>query len=606
MINLSIEFSRLNEHQKIAVSHDDNTAVLAGPGSGKTATIVLKIAHLLEDILPPFGALACITYNNEAVREIKKRLVELAIYPGRRLFLGTVHSFCLNCILRPYAGLVMPMFHKEVVVASSKYSEILLDRALARAGVSEKASYYSSTLTRLRRSKICDEDITGFDDSDLNVLSEYEALLAAEKLVDFESMVGIAAEILTKHDWARNLVTARFPWVVVDEYQDLGGPLHKIVTTVSKSGTKIFAVGDPDQTIYNFTGAHPKYLDQLSERSDFKTIRLKFNYRSGRKLIDAGQAALSPNEPREYKPDPKRQDQGEVFLLHASEKDQAREVIRAVQQALNDGIRPEEIAILYLKKNVLLSELRAELENNRISYLAERDSKYPSSPTIRWLQDSAAWAVAAPSGREHLFEDLLRQYTAILVTSGQIEGYSAPLEVRLRLFEALSEPIGAEMKLRDWLERMDRSLSLRLILGLAEDYVDDLASFSELLELTGDSNLLANVRITDFASEGRMKGKVVLTTFHSSKGRQFDLVIIPGLAEGLLPEWKWNPRKRKYDEPTRQSLIESRRLFYVGFTRARKSVCLVCSDSFRNRGYLNSLGVSRFATEIRKQLEANY
>jgi len=99
MLDLGREFHRLNDQQKEAVQHDGNAVVLAGPGSGKTATLVIKVAHLFSSsILPPYG-LACITYNNDTVREFRNRLKEFGIYACHRLFLGTVHSFCLNCVL---------------------------------------------------------------------------------------------------------------------------------------------------------------------------------------------------------------------------------------------------------------------------------------------------------------------------------------------------------------------------------------------------------------------------------------------------------------------------------------------------------------------------
>ena len=109
--------------------------------------------------------------------------------------------------------------------------------------------------------------------------------------------------------------------------------------------------------------------------------------------------------------------------------------------------------------------------------------------------------------------------------------------------------------------------------------------------------------LSDFASEGRVKGEVVVTTFHSSKGRQFDWVVIPGLVEGILPRWNWNGRRRTYDQPSTKELGDTRRLFYVGFTRARKVVSLITSEAYRNRaGYLVKFGKSRFAKEIGDRL----
>jgi DNA helicase-2/ATP-dependent DNA helicase PcrA len=533
--------------------------------------------------------------------------MDFGVYSERRLFIGTVHSFCLNCVLRPYAGLVHPRFKEGVSVAGSKRAEFLLDTALALIGLNERASYYEPTITRLRRRKACGEDISGFEDSDLRVLEEYEGLLAADGLVDFEWMVTLTLDLIQENSWIRKLLGARFPWLIVDEYQDLGGPLHRIVTTlVDNAEIKVFAVGDPDQTIYDFTGADPRYLAELSGRPDFKPIRLKFNYRSGQRLIDASQAALSPEQAREYESDPQQTDQGEVFFSEAEDhlEDHAAKTIRAVEQALEQGIPAEEIAVFYQRKTILLDELRTEMDNSGIAYIAERDSLYPSSPTIRWLQDAASWAVSAPFARETLFEDLVRHYAGLLLSAGRIDGYSAPLDVRLQLYNALLESINEDVTLREWLLKVDHSLALREALTASVEHSNDLETFDELVSLTESGKTLEETRLLDFASDGRVRGKVVLTTFHSSKGRQFDIVIIPGLVEGVLPIWRWNRRKFKYDSPATHLLRQARRLFYVGFTRARKAVYLVYSSGYIYKGHHVSLGVSRFANEISEKLGA--
>src|SRR3990170_5040135 len=105
MRDFAREFARLNPEQQEAVLRDANTVVLAGPGSGKTATLVVKVAHLLGTVVRAPRGVACITFNNDAVEEFRGRLAEHGLYAGRRLYLGSVHSFCLNCIVRPYATL---------------------------------------------------------------------------------------------------------------------------------------------------------------------------------------------------------------------------------------------------------------------------------------------------------------------------------------------------------------------------------------------------------------------------------------------------------------------------------------------------------------------
>src|ERR1035438_7046511 len=106
MFDFAAAFERLNDDQKNAVQFPTSAVVLAGPGSGKTDTIVLKVANLLSTEIPETQGLACMTFGNDAVREFSQRLRQMGFRPGHRLFLGTVHSFALNQVIRPFASIL--------------------------------------------------------------------------------------------------------------------------------------------------------------------------------------------------------------------------------------------------------------------------------------------------------------------------------------------------------------------------------------------------------------------------------------------------------------------------------------------------------------------
>jgi DNA helicase-2/ATP-dependent DNA helicase PcrA len=169
----------------------------------------------------------------------------------------------------------------------------------------------------------------------------------------------------------------------------------------------------------------------------------------------------------------------------------------------------------------------------------------------------------------------------------------------------LTEEVDAGIRLGDWLLKIDTQLGIRDAVADAGDRSDDQESFEDLVQLTDAGGKLADAKLLEFASDGRMHGKVVVTTFHSSKGRQFDVVVIPGCVEGVLPPWTWNRRRFSYDQPSQRVLRETRRLFYVGFTRARKAVHLACSKGYVHKGHPVGLGVSRFAVEINNRLKSN-
>ncbi|MFH1893812.1 MAG: ATP-dependent helicase [Candidatus Zixiibacteriota bacterium] len=607
MADLRSAFERLDDKQKEAVVHDGNTVVLAGPGSGKTATLVLKVASLVTEVVPPPQGVACITFNNDAVGEFLMRLAEHGIYGSRRLFLGTVHSFCLNCVIRPYGALVRGGLDRSVLVASKQVADALLERIVLRHIPDEYGPSIPATSTRFRRARACKENISGFDDRLAPAIAEYEQALVKEKLVDFEAMVLHALEIIEEHPWIRELISSRFPWLVVDEYQDLGGPLHRIMTSLAdQTETKIFAVGDPDQTVYDFTGADPKYLRELTGRDDVREIRLPFNYRSGGDLIAAGEAALSPEEPRGYRPTPGREDRGQIEFRKAGNSlmEHARVAVEAVKENLEAGVDAHEIAIFYRGKNALLPEIKAVLDEAGVDYIAERETTYPREPFCRWLQSAAGWATSERDERETSFSAVLGPYLTLMEAAGYLDASGSDLRFRTQLHEALLT-VTAETGLGTWLRELDEALSVTSSLERAADRsLDDLMTWRALLENTESDGELCDGTVLDFADEGRVNGKVVVTTLHSSKGRQFDVVIIPGLVEGLTPYWTWNRRERRREEPTPKVLSETRRLFYVGFTRARHVVYLIYSDQYRNKGgYLDGRGPSRFVKEIEERLE---
>ncbi|MCH7622074.1 MAG: ATP-dependent helicase [Chloroflexi bacterium] len=204
--------------------HDGNSAILAGPGSGKTATLVAKIWHLHQTERPGPRGIACLNYNNDCVREIRNRLRELGVMQRRGLFLGTVHSFGLNIVLRPYAALTLDRFEGGLKVAAPGVADTILEQTLSEIRPDQDARYYGPILTRFRRRLACREDVSGFDDDDPRINQDYVNRLLQAGLVDFELMVSLALHLIEEHAWVRELITARFPWMLVDEYQDRGGP----------------------------------------------------------------------------------------------------------------------------------------------------------------------------------------------------------------------------------------------------------------------------------------------------------------------------------------------------------------------------------------------
>jgi DNA helicase-2/ATP-dependent DNA helicase PcrA len=588
-----------DEKQRGAYLCGDPCVVYAGPGSGKTATLTLKIMRLLnEEIKPPRG-LACVTFNNEAVREYKNRLRLLGLPHRPNIFLGTIHSFCLSCVIRPFAKIFRPDLPFPLRVASEDIQFGYLQKAMDKIGIRRQPYEFRASFDRYRRTHL-DRDAKGWqnDEELAEAIETYESLLHTRNYVDFDDLILIALNLIEKQSYIRHCLSARYPWLVIDEYQDLGYPLHRIVVSLLASGSvKVFAVGDPDQSIYGFTGANPKYLQELADREGVIPIRLGLNYRSGQKIIDGAGVILAPDLPRNYRSSKGTADPGEIYfyMRPGGLEDQAALLARDIlPKLINAGYKPKEIAVLYIDRNDAVVLIKV-LEEWGIPYAGERDQRYRRTPVTRWIEDMAQWSCGVRGKEGVLFSEICDFWIGLLKNAGQKLNENNDLRLRQDFFSILIAIQNLEMFAHQWLLELDERLCLQKQLKQsAKTSPDELDAFNSMASALSEEGPLGAYNLADLAGCGANAERICLTTLHSSKGRQFDVVIIPGLEEGRLPS---------YSATSDEALREARRTFYVGFTRARKLVNLLYSGWYQFRQYTFRKGPSRFVLELQEALE---
>lgn len=561
---------RDNKGQWDAYNANGNCVVLAGPGSGKTKTLTIKLARMLaEDVDEPRG-LACITYNNECARELETRLDALGVQQERRVFIGTVHSFSLTQIVVPYAKTANLGLPDNFAVANQPQQEQVLGRALSKVYGRGNPASFKFDMNTYRRS-ILNRDSKewyGIDERLAKLAEAYEAGLRERGLIDFEDMPLLAMRALRDHEWIQRALLAKFPILAVDEYQDLGRALHRMVLGLCFStGMRLFAVGDVDQSIYGFNGAYPELLEQLSKRTDVETIPLQMNYRCGSKIVAASELALGAGrgyQARDGAPE------GKVYFhplqgAQSTRADHLFDSIFPAIQARNPSLRLGDIAILYPTAKIGNAVADAARARGLSVIRADTNAVYPrSSRVMRWLEQCALWCAGGWQRGTPRFSLLSAE--GLRLFGEAISGSDRAAEFQQRLVSMLWSRRDPDMKLHEWLS------------GCREDLLDEL--FSKCRMLTDEQAIVESflARIADdgdtsemtlglFAGVGEGTNRLVLSTLHSAKGREFSIVVLFGMDAGEMPRFN----------QTQKQLLEARRLFYVGLTRAKSEVHMVYS-----------------------------
>jgi ATP-dependent DNA helicase Rep/DNA helicase-2/ATP-dependent DNA helicase PcrA len=504
------------------------------------------------------------------VGELLGRLRKLGVADDGRLSLSTVHSFCLTELVLPYAILAGVKIPAPLTVASPAKTNALFQKAYGKTLGGTIPNWFRIECDKLRRT-VVDRGSARWKDwpgRETEVVEEYEALLSGSGLIDFDGIILAGLELIEKHEWVRQCIRAKYPIMVIDEYQDLGLPLHRIVSTLMiKAGVRVIAVGDPDQSIYGFTGAKPGLLRRLAAMPSVAAFELKLNYRCADQIIAASKAFLE--SPIDFKSHDGHD--GDLTILKTGQgvKGQAEYALKTIVPALlkkNPEWKPGDIAFLYRSYNQgnLISEAADAM---KLRYFRlDNGSPIKRSRLVEWLTNCAKWCSGGWHSGTVSLSQLFKEWRGMRRSlTREIDELAA----RKKLISTLFSYREGTTPLRVWLNALRESV-LEAAFEAETGLADEKDNFVDLLKASESGGRLAAYSVEIFGNHGRSPDLLNFMTLHSAKGLEFQAVIMLGLEEDEFPStWDNTPAR----------LEEARRLFYVGITRAKSTIYLMYSSN---------------------------
>lgn len=627
------------EQLEVVLNGDGACLVLAGAGSGKTRTLVYRVAYLVEKGIDPRNILL-VTFTNKAAKEMLGRVETLLGIKPQGLWGGTFHHIG-NMILRRYAPVLG--YNNNFTILDDDDSKKMLKSALEELGINHKEKFFPkinvlqsvisfSANSQKSVEEIFEGNFSQLDPQLIPIISALGKVYAEKKLkanvMDFDDLLVNWLKLLQTNKEAKQRLAAQFHYILVDEYQDTNKIQSEIIHELGSIHKNVLVVGDDCQSIYSFRAADINNILGFPKRFDgAKIFKLTSNYRSSPEILRLANQSISRNFNQYQKElQAKCEKKSKPVLAGLADAEtQAEFVCKRVLELKEEGASLNDIAILF-RSSFQTMEVELELNRQGISYIMRGGIRFFEQAHIKDVvcylkilanfKDEVAWKRClllydgiGPAGAERVWQSVITENDlagamAKILNSGFPEKIRRGLEKINGLWEFLKNPK----------EDFIASAILQILRSDYEDYlknnfenakerIEDLnqlagfaLNYTTLDEFLSDATLSEGFRAEQ--SKGYQKGaedNLVLSTIHQAKGLEWKKVFLIGLAEGQFPHWKI------YDRP--HEVEEERRLFYVAVTRAKDELYLtypLISNSFSTGPSMNHK--SRFLSELNDNL----
>jgi DNA helicase-2/ATP-dependent DNA helicase PcrA len=629
----------LNDPQRDAVLHGQGPLlILAGAGSGKTAVLTRRIAHLVRSGHAQPGEILAITFTNKAAAEMRERVEQLVGRRARAMWLMTFHSACAR-MLRAEAERLG--YTRSFTIWDEADSVRLVKACIEELDVDPKRFSPRAVKRQISDAKNLLEDAdtyrekisSFFEQTAADVYELYEQRAHAMNAMDFDDLLVRSVNVLELFPEVRERYRGAFRYVLVDEYQDTNRAQYRWLQLLTEESRNLCVVGDDDQSIYAFRGADVRnILDFEDDFPDAHVVKLEQNYRSTQTILSAANAVVSNNRARKSKALWTDLGQGDSVRMRECEDEhaEARLVAGEVERLVDEGASRDEIAVFY-RTNAQSRVLEDTLVRYGVGYQVIGGTKFYERAEVKdalaYLtllvnpQDVVCFGRVVNSPRRGIGDTTQARIVGHANTLGEpvwevaldpqvVPGLGAAavkavgrfMSTMERLRERaeggssvgdLLEETLTESGYRDALEA-ERTIEAQGRLENLEELVGVAREYDATAEEPSVAEFLQQVALfTDQDALRDDEGTLTLMTLHNAKGLEFPHVFMIGLEDGVFPH------SRAVEAG---DIEEERRLCYVGITRARQGLTLTFARTRALHGSREWNVPSRFLAEIPPEL----
>lgn len=637
----------LNDKQKIAaINYKGPSVIEAIPGSGKTKTLVLKTAYMIEDGVEP-SSILLFSFTRKAANEIKERLIATIGSIAEQVTASTFHSFCARN-LRTFADLIgydktFSIYDDEEKCSTLR--DVFLSMQISQEDVDISnivyniSRYKGQYKTPFQARESLPSNPTDYDLMVVDIYEQYQRLLAANNAMDFDDLLFYMTWILEHNENARNIMHSRFKYISCDENQDSSYLDSKFIEfMVNEDTNNICLLGDSDQAIYAFRGSSPDNLANLMKTFNAKLYHLDTNYRSTQTIVNAGKSLIDHNPILLDEKHPTTNNEVGDKIIHMICHDNSQEslkissLIEGMIRLSKDDEHPvkyEDIAILvrasYLTRSIEDAFLRYHIPyiivngtgfydrmevKDIVSYIKfimnprdmvafKRIANIPKKKlgemaikniTDYIMQESSKYGIIgikdiATILKEYSNNDGSRYKSGINKLINDIQDIVSYAEVNTLPINIIDKVLTVT-DYKKYLETTDKK-NHGDRWGNVQELLRIASAYSDLQEFIECMTLTRDV-VSDTEDDSNINAVKVMT-MHGSKGLEFKVVILPSCNDDIIPHFKTK---------TEKELQEERRLMYVAMTRAKKNLIISHTEQTFVFGKIKKNRPSRFISEI--------